>query len=76
MQEPEVKPDRIVFFDPCIICGGNLLVPGPKVSISVRYKNDSYAAASAHADCVRPLLSESARPMLDPDKLASDAPGA
>jgi hypothetical protein len=76
MREPEVKPDRIVFIDPCVICGKNLLVPGPKVSISVRYKNSSYAAASAHADCVRPLLSESARPMLDSDKLASDEPAA
>ena len=74
MREPEVRPDRIVFTVPCVICGRNVLGPGQKVSLSVRYNDDSYASASAHADCVRPLLSESARPMLDPDKLASDAP--
>jgi hypothetical protein len=72
MHEPEFKPDRIVFTVPCVICGQNVLGSGPKVSLGVRYKNDSYASASAHADCVRPLLSESARPLLDPEKLASD----
>jgi hypothetical protein len=72
MREPEVKPDRIIFTVPCVICGQNVLGPGPKVSFGVRYRNDSYVSASAHVDCVRPLLSESARPMLDPEKLATD----
>jgi hypothetical protein len=71
MREPQLKPDRVVFFQACAICGKEVSPRHPKVSISARYKNSGGATASAHADCVRPFLSEEVKPLLDPEKLLS-----
>ena len=73
MRDRELQPDRTVFSQACAICGKDISARDPKASISVRYKKAGGATASAHADCLRPLLSEGAKSMLDPDKLLLDA---
>ena len=73
MREPEFEPARIVFVDPCAICGKDMARQEPKVWISVRYKNSGAGTMAAHVNCVRPLVTDQARRMLDPDKLVSEA---
>ncbi len=73
MRDIELKPDRIVLVETCAICGGEISRRDPKAWIGAHYKGSGAVVASAHADCVRPFLSDRAKSLLDPEKVASDA---
>ena len=69
----EVKPDRIVFVRACAICGKDISRNHPKAWIGAQYKDSHHVTAPVHATCARDVLSDSAKSMIDPEKIVSDA---
>jgi len=74
--EGEGKRDRIVYLELCPICENEISRQDPRAWICVRYKTPGdVGSISVHSDCVRPLFSDYAQSLLDPDRVASDADG-
>ena len=73
MRDSELKPDRIVFVRACAICGLDISRSDPKAWITGSYKDSRSFTTPVHSECVRAFLSDRAKSLLDPQKVASDA---
>jgi endogenous inhibitor of DNA gyrase (YacG/DUF329 family) len=64
--------ERVSFIRSCAICGKDVSTDDTMVTLNVYYRPSGFGSTRAHADCIRPFLSERAKEFLDPDKLATE----